>query len=209
MLKTIARKLSFIFLLVFLVAMPFSHAIASDLLTNISKANENISSSSIDFSQETSTLFFKTPIRSEGHLSLVRPQKLRWEYITPNRSGFILNGAGSLQWNEQLKTNKIESTKLSPVLKVIASQMLLWLNLDQESLAKDFKIRQIDELSLELTPIATGMKDYISTINLTFSPDNFIVEKISITEATGGITVITMSNIQTNIPFPASTFSKP
>ncbi|MGL1933220.1 MAG: outer membrane lipoprotein carrier protein LolA [Desulfotalea sp.] len=202
----VVRQLLFQLSLLLLISVPLY---ATDLLGKISIANKEIKSSSMDFTQETSTIFFKTPIVSKGKLYLIRPDKLRWEYIDPAISGFIINGNTGLQWNEKFETKQIESSQLSPILRVIAGQILLWLNLDEESLSINFTITQKDYLSLQLIPIEASMQEFISVITLSFTDLDYLIKEIVIEEKSGGTTVISMQNISVNKPFLVGKFTKP
>lgn len=180
---------------------------AADLLEKIALANQESHSSQMTFLQEANTVFFADPIQSTGELRLVRPDKLRWEYTHPSRSGFIINGSKGLQWSEQFGSQEMTIAQLSPVLQVIASQMLLWLNLDEESLQQEFVITE-QQSSLKLIPKSLQMQEFLSSITLSFSKE-YRIEKIEVEETTGGKTLIKMSNMSINTVIADDTFLKP
>ncbi len=186
------------------------------LLDAVREASRNTQSLQSEFTQSTMLKLFDAPLVVTGRVTIQKPDKIRWEYLSPEHSGFILNGSSGMQWRPSSDDGSrsetlANATALSPLLRAMAGQMLLWLNLDQERLQKDFVITvaETGDPRITLVPRDSNMAQYISRIEMVLYPTLVGISRIAITESNGNEVALVFSEQSRNITLPETTFTAP
>lgn len=181
------------------------------LFERIKIANEDVHSLKATFTQSSKLALFNDPLVVSGELTLQKPEFLRWEYTKPSVSGFILNDGDGLQWTSTGRNYSVVRTELSTFLRTMASQMLLWVNIDEEALSEDFRVTI---LSTEPPVIKLESKDkemakFIKSIVIELPVSLRGISRIIVTEGNDSIITLTFSNIEINPVLSETTFVKP
>jgi len=197
--------------LVLLTAPSTSFCKEASLFERIKLANANVSVIKTAFTQSTKLALFDDPLMVSGDIIIEKPQNLRWEYSQPTSSGFILNTDGGLQWSSTGKDCSIMRTELSPSLRTMANQMLLWVNIDEEALAKDFhiKVTEANKPTIMLRPKDDGMAKFIKCISIELPASLIGVKTIVVTEANDSLVTLAFEKAEVNLQLPPTTFKKP
>lgn len=197
--------------LVFLAAPATSFSKEASLFERIKLANANVSVVEAAFQQSTKLALFNDPLVVSGELILQKPQNLRWEYTHPTASGFILNKNGGMQWSSTGKNCSIVRTELSPSLRVMANQMLLWVNIDEETLTEDFhiKITESKTPTILLQPKDDDMAKFIKSIAIELPESLQGVKTITVTEANSSVITLTFEKAIINPELAPTTFKTP
>ena len=206
------RTLFMSLLVVFFLAAPISSfSEEASLFERIKLANENVSVIKVAFQQSSNLSLFNAPLMASGELILKKPQSLRWEYTSPNASGFILNKGGGLQWTSTGENYSIIKTELTPSLRTMANQILLWINIDEETLTKDFsiKITESENPTILLRPKNKDMAAFVKSISIELPASLLGIKTITITEANNSIITLKFEKAEINPQLPSTIFKTP
>lgn len=134
--------------------------------------------------------------------------KLHWEYQTPYRYTFILNGNRVMIQSGE-RTDVIE-TSGNRMFQEIARIMMNSLTGKCLSDTSDFEVRiatTAGQWIAELTPRRREMKQFFACVRLHFDSDQQLVTQVEMIEMNGDRTVIDLKNIKTNVPIDESVFA--
>lgn len=196
--KTSAEKCIFtgflLFVLLFSPCMPVcaESAQQDDLQLFLEKIQEksNLARSfSADFTQEKILTLFARPVSFKGKLYIVRPDRLRWEFISPVPSALIFRGDEGLKCGDGAASRHF-SLSGDPVMKVVADQLWLWLGGDYMKMAEIFTLKKTGNFTLQVTPVDKNIADFISSVTISFDEKTLQPRKVEITEAGGDFTRI-------------------
>ena len=207
------RHIPFFFcsLIFFCCLCTASLAADSDLrsvLADIEETPQHIATISSDFVQETHLAMFNDTVLSTGHFMFKSKDKLRWEYLTPLKDGFALDGKAGVRWNAVDGTRKTFKLENDPVMHVVATQLLAWASFDQHWLTREYEIEMTasSPLTFKLTPKNTTAREVMSSIIITFSATRDTVQQVELHENGQDFTRITFTNTVVNGPIPDATF---
>lgn len=163
-----------------------------------------------DFTQETTIPMFAQPMRSHGRFAFKRPRALRWEFTSPMREGFVLNGDNGFRW-EGADGARVPFTPGSdPAAAIIARQLMAWITFDMAAIGKEYRIETIGQspFKLRMTPLREDVRGVIESIAVTFTPQG-PASLVELRETQGGGTVITFHNTVVNGPLDKGEFERP
>ena len=155
-----------------------------------------------DFTQETLFDGFETGFSSSGKLYLKKPGLLRWDYLEPSKEQIYVDGDQVLMYvPDHQQVVKGTLTQLA------ASKGPLALLQDAGTLSQHFSV--VDASSedrgnkkipvLTLVPKSTGEKPpTLKKIVLKLSPDSFLIQEITLFEASGNVSRVAFDHIQVN-----------
>jgi len=167
----------------------------------------DIHSFSCNFSQEKHLSLFPKPVLFQGKLKLVRPDKLRWSFVSPVPSTLIFNGDKGVRCDDTGKPVYF-SIDNDPIMQLVAKQIWSWLNNDFTKLGKEHTIKKTGEATLLISPANTATGQWQATITITFDQDTLHPKEVVITEPEGDLTKIIFRNYLFNAAIPLSTFSQ-
>jgi outer membrane lipoprotein-sorting protein len=182
-----------------LVAGPDRVAFAdpvSDALADIAKARAGLKTMVAPFTQERTIGLLATAVKSEGELTLVRPDRLRWElkppdgiiyWITPEGLAFSTSTGGAA-------VGKGAAGRFGAVL----SDLLTFLGGDLDKLRARYDITvpsRTDGVVLSARPKAEDVKKHVKVLTLSIGPDLWSVRSVVIEENNGDKSVITFGKV--------------
>ncbi len=202
-------------LIIFFIAMVLTMGTAqaqqaSDkaVIETISKSAARIKSMQCLFTQTKQVKMLNEKMVSQGTLAYQQADKLRWEYTSPYKYTFVLNGT-NVYIKKGARADKIDVNQ-SKVFKEIARIMMSTVMGKALSDTRDFKTA-IHTTSTEyiatLTPQRSDMRKMFTSIKLHYNKSAAMVTRIELVEKNGDTTVIELKNIKTNVAIPAQTFS--
>ncbi|MBU0483428.1 MAG: outer membrane lipoprotein carrier protein LolA [Proteobacteria bacterium] len=183
---------------------------ATDLESFLQKIELNsasINSFSCDFIQVRHLAIFPQPVKFSGRLTLSRPDRLRWEFITPLPSVLVLNGKKGLKCNDRGPVLEFDLA-LDPVMRVVAAQLWAWTSGSYRELQDDFDFELLPGPSLVFAPVQKGAASFIGKIKVVFDPEFLQPLEVEITEPGGDRTALFFSGYQRNIDLPATLFTE-
>ncbi|MFO0762117.1 MAG: outer membrane lipoprotein carrier protein LolA [Byssovorax sp.] len=157
----------------------------------IEKARASIKTLIAPFTQERTIGLLATVVKSEGELSLVRPDRLRWELFAPDAVTYWITpeGFGYATAGGSAAVGKEAARRFGAVL----GDLVVFLGGDLASLRKryDFSASSSNDLLVLLArPLADDVKKHVKEIELTFGPDRWSMRRVVIAENSGDKSVI-------------------
>lgn len=171
-----------------------------DTFAEIKKAREKIKTMVATFSQERTIGLLSSTVKSDGEMTLVRPDRLRWElkspdavvyWITPEGFAFSTASGGA-------NVSKTGAKKFGDVL----SDLLIFLggDLDKLKTRYDFSVpSKADGVVLRAVPKTEEVKKIVKSLELSVAADLWTVKKIVIEEKSGDRSVITFTKVQKDV----------
>ena len=169
------------------------------VIRRISEAASRVTSLECDFIQTRHISLLSSDMQSTGRLDFIVPDKLRWEYVTPENFVFILNG-NSVALQKKGKT-EVSDANRKKMFREIARMMMN--NLTGKSLAdeKSFGTEVSAEGSqwkVTLFPLKKELKQFLSRFVMYYDEGRTAVVKVEIYEQSGDFTTIQFNNHKNN-----------
>ncbi len=164
----------------------------SEALARIAKARSSLKTLTVPFTQERTIGLLASTVKSEGELTMVRPDRLRWElkapdavtyWITPEGFSYATASGGA-------SVGKAAAQRFAAVL----GDLTALVGGDLESLRKRYDLAvpsTSDGIVLVATPRAEDVKKHVKSLELVTTPDLADLRRITIEEKNGDRSVIT------------------
>jgi outer membrane lipoprotein-sorting protein len=172
----------------------------SSALAEITKARASVKTLVGTFSQERVIGLLATAVKSDGEMSLVLPDRLRWElkppdaityFISPEGFAFATpNGGGGV--------GKGAAGRFGAVL----SDLLILLGGDLEKLRGRYDLAipsRKDGIEIVATPRAEDVKKHVKTLQMSAGPELWSVRRIVIEEKSGDRSVIAFGKVERDV----------
>ena len=188
------KKILLLLLFTFPFAV-FSQELSADL-SQLAAAFKQVQTIQTEFVQETHSDLFTAPVTSEGFLHFQKqPSYLKWEYTKPFASGLLV---------ENGKIFRMRNGQFVPVKNgaagQIAAQVTVWLQLDLETLVKQYTIVS-SEGKLEFSPRTSSAPVGAITLTYEFVQQHPVVTRLEMREKSGDKTVLRFKNTRVNESF--------
>lgn len=206
-----------VFAVLFCILLPLTAWAGSEgslpdqtLLDALKSKAESVDRLACDFTQEKHLALFDDTLVSTGRFAFEKPDKLRWEYLAPFKSGFFLNGEAGREWDEATGASRDFTLDSSPAMAMLARQIMAWTTFDIRWLEEQYEMRVLQKgpVVFQLTPRDEAARQFISHMTVTFTPDGDALERMEIHEADGDFTRVLFAAPQVNAPLPEATFTQ-
>ena len=158
-----------------------------------------VDSFSCSFIQTRHLAIFPSPVEFSGRLVLVRPDRLRWEFMEPIPSVLIISGKNGMKCSGKSPVRKF-SLDSDPVMRVVADQLWAWTSGSYRQLGDTFTFELLAGLTLSLKPLQNVTGSFVEQIRIVFDPETFQPVEIEIREpGNEDRTVIHFSDYRRNI----------
>ncbi len=166
------------------------------------------SSMTFDFVQRKSSDMLAEDIVNSGRMAFIAPDRIRWEYITPYSSLFVMNGGRVLM--ENADGRKVTDAKSAGAYSRIFRLVMPLVRGDfQKGESGDFRTTVTDGgdcLSLEIVPLKSGGRRLFRRVVADVDKELGVAVRIAIYEGNGDETVITCTDIVLNAPVDEKLF---
>ncbi len=191
----------------FCLAPAFSFAAqeTDDFFQEIQAASAKVQSFSSEFIQERRLALFTEPVIFHGKLTVVRPDRLRWEFTDPVPSALIFNGKVGMRCNDKAPPALFDLGS-DPIMRTVAEQLWLWLGGDYSRLTDKYTMVS-EGTSLIITPKEQATAEHIGAITITFTKTDMQPEKVMIVEPGGDSTTISFHSYALNGNVPEKLFA--
>lgn len=186
-----------------------------ELISQIEKKASQVTSANCTFIQKKQHPMFSHPIVFHGTISFMRPDKLRWEYISPLPSVIVVNGSQGYRCDGEDILWKFDLNN-DPVLEPYSKMLKSWLSGNYSNFTDFFEVSRPEDLLLILTP-RTSSKNKVNNetdfmIKIYFHSDTLTPSKIIISEKGDRNSIaqtdITLVTCQENSDLPDASFKK-
>lgn len=174
----------------------------------IGQAAASVKSMQCDFVQTKHLKMLGDKVVSLGVMYYQQSDKLRWEYVSPYKYTFILNG-NKVQIKNDKRTDVIDVER-NKLFKEIARIMMSSVVGDCLNDTRSFKTTITDGNTswvATLVPQRKEMKQMFSSIRLYFNKKSSMVSMVELVEKNGDKTFIELKNVKTNGQIASSTFA--
>lgn len=181
-----------------------------DVIARINKTAAGLKSMTCNFTQTKYLSLLSDKMVSEGNMSYMQSNKLRWEYTSPYQYLFIFNGTKVYVGNKSRKD--VIDTQTNKIFKEVARIMMSTVTGTALSNSSDFSIDVADGKSfwkVTLIPKKKEMKKMFTKIELSFNKSNLMISEINIYEKNNDRTNIYLKDISTNGTVNESLFAIP
>lgn len=185
------------------VAGDHPQEISRDMLQKI----RSIMTLSCDFEQEREVSVLTGKAISKGKIFYQKSDKLHWQYLSPERSGFVVNGDAIMITGAD--GQPVPDQGSSRIFRQISRIILMGLDGTGLSDSKAFSVTSTPgagNIVVHLSPTGRDLKKFFTGIDLHFTLPDYIVEKVVISEVSGDRTTIRMKNTVINKPIDPLVF---
>ena len=177
-------------------------------IVEISKASGSISTLQADFTQTKKMKMLSNALTSKGKMWCTQPNRLRWEYLTPNTSAFILNnGKVLLKGGKRNHTINMNRNRMLRELTRLMIPNGLGKCLSEK---RDFLMSvetKNNQHILTLLPQSKESKQMFTQIIMYYDRGQSVVTKVEMWEKNGDSTTIELSSININLTINESVYS--
>lgn len=179
-----------------------------EAIDEICQASVRISTVQADFTQTRKMKMLSNTMISQGTMCCTQPNFLRWEYLSPQTSLFILNNGKVLL--SKGKHDRVVSINRSKMFRQMTRLMMpdgLGKCLTEE---KDFKVSVESKATqhiLTLLPQSKELKQLFTRLILYYDRKQSVVTKVEMYEKSGDNSIIELANIKTNQNIDESVYS--
>ncbi len=196
------------FLLALILCSPWllwsQHA---EVLQQIKQQSRQIKTIEADFVQTKNISFIDEQLISEGKFWFSRPDRMRWEYQKPFFYSIIINGDNITVIDDKKQSNyDAASNAMFGQIKLVIMNMVNGKMFDDPNYHATLSENDA-YFVVNFETVNKSMKEYISSIDLYFTKDAYLMEKIRMNEASGDNTVITFKNQKLNQPVSNEVFN--
>jgi outer membrane lipoprotein-sorting protein len=199
-----------LFCVVDLFAQPSGYTVIADnaaFRRDFAAAAKNMQSIQSNFEQDKNLAMLSEKISSAGRFWFKKDNLVRMEYTTPFKYLMIINKNNVYIKDDQRETTiSARSNKMFQQINRIIVDCVQGTALDN----KDFTVKTLvgkDGYLIYLSPVAKGMKDLFSNINVIIDKKDFSIIRMEMVEAGGDNTIIRFTNKQLNVPVSDALFS--
>jgi outer membrane lipoprotein carrier protein len=179
-----------------------------EMITKICKVSSSIKTMQCDFNQEKILPMLNNKMVSKGKMYYKNNALLRWEYTSPYKYIFIMNGTNV--YIKSAKKTSVIDTKSNGVFKEITKMIMSSVTGSCLTNSSDFKIQMYEKGDIwiaKLTPIKKQIKQMFQSITIYFNEKNSMVYCIEMVEKKGDKTTIQLKNAKINKPINEKIFS--
>jgi len=177
------------------------------IISNLERKLQSIDTLEADFVHIYLPAYQSKGIEEKGHLYLQRPDRMRWDYLDPERKSFLLKGNVLLSYfyeDKQLLRQPLEEEVIrESVLGLLAGKTRLLDLYTAEIITREKKAQRV---TLKLVPLE---KQEISSLNLEVDTSRWLIVRMAFFEATGVRQEFLFSRYRINPHLPARTFDIP
>jgi outer membrane lipoprotein-sorting protein len=183
----------------------------SDTLAEITKARAGLKSLVAPFSQEREMGLLSTSIKSEGEMTLVRPDRLRWELKAPDAITYWVTPEGFAYANAD--GSKTIGRGGAGNFAAGLSDMLVLLGGDLDKLRSRYAIsipkRDGTGVVVRAKPTAPDISKLFKSLEMTAGPELWTVKSFTLEEANGDRSTVTFTKLQRDVAVDAARMRPP
>ena len=180
----------------------------TDAIDEISKASQAVSTVQADFTQTKRLKMLNDAMVSKGKMWCTQPNRLRWEYLTPSSSLFVLNGEKVLFQNDKRSTtlNANRHKRIREMIRIMIPSNLGKVLTEKKDFHTSIETTE-NQYVLTMIPQSKEMKQMFTRIVLYYNRKQAVVTQIEMYEKSGDSTTIELSSIKKNTTINPSVYN--
>lgn len=173
----------------------------SDALAAITKARASLKNMVGSFEQERTMGLLATTVKSTGKMTMVRPDRLRWELAPPDEAIYWITPKG-LSFKMPHSHGTVPKGSVESFGAVL-SDLLIFLGGDLEKLRARYAVtipkRDASGLTLVAKPTAADVQKRVKSLEMTAGPELWTVKSFTIEEPSGDRSVIRFVKLERDV----------
>jgi outer membrane lipoprotein-sorting protein len=172
----------------------------SDVLAEVKKARAGLKTLMGPFVQERTIGLLATTVKSDGELTMVLPDRLRWELKPPDAVTYWIGPEGFAFATPRGSTNvgKAAAGRFGAVL----GDLMNLLGGDLEKLRARYELTvpsRKDGVTLRAVPKAEDVKKHVRRIEMRSGPELWTIREVTIEEQGGDLSVIRFGKMERDV----------
>ena len=197
-----------LFTILFSLCTAMTAVAQTDAIDEISKASQAVSTVQADFTQTKRLKMLNDAMVSKGKMWCTQPNRLRWEYLTPYSSLFVLNGEKVLFQNDKRSTtlNANRHKRIREMIRIMIPSNLGKVLTEKKDFHTSIETTE-NQYVLTMIPQSKEMKQMFTRIVLYYNRKQAVVTQIEMYEKSGDSTTIELSSIKKNTTINPSVYN--
>jgi outer membrane lipoprotein-sorting protein len=170
-----------------------------EVLEKITEARKSIKTLRAKFEQKRVIGLLASEVESKGKLTLVRPDRLRWDLAPPDEVTYWIGPEGIAMKNKDgvTKIPKSSATKFAAVLSDL--MIMLGGNVKKLKDRYDISVAEVEgKVYIALVPISEEVKKHVAQLTFQTDSDYALVRKVEIVEVNEDKSTITFKSYKKN-----------
>lgn len=182
---------------------------SQDVTSQLVQTASSMQTMQCRFVQQTTSSMLAEPSVSEGMMTYMAPDKMRWEYTTPYSFALIVNGEKIMKMTEgQIETFDAKQGRMYKSIADIIMSCASGKKLLDDSM---FDITLFDDGKIwraEMKPLRKDMKRMFSLLTFCFDKKTAVIAVVEMTDAEGNLTQIQFEEKKVNEEIDVQLFTK-
>ena len=174
----------------------------------VRRAHESLETLEAEFSQVKESALLVEPERATGQFSFSAPDKVRWEYVTPEPISLVIVDRKMTTWYRdigQVETARV-GAQADRVLRYLGAGTSLDSLREYFQVALQLSTAEGQPLKLKLSPRFERVARRIREMELWLDPKLYLPVRLRYTEGDGDVTEYSFSGFRQNEGIPAGRF---
>lgn len=175
---------------------PLTGTQRQEVIKKVTEATTRIQSMQCQFTQRKQSSMLADEVVSQGKMSYSRPDKLRWEYLSPESFTLVVDGDSLTMLDAAGKPNR--NANATRMVRGLTSMILGSINGDKLFDDRMFATQIFDDgkhYRAEMTPRRKEMQRMFQKITFLFDKNNHTISTVIMTERKGDATTIQFHHI--------------
>ncbi|MRG94255.1 LolA family protein [Polyangium spumosum] len=172
----------------------------SEVLAQITKARADLKTLVGPFEQERTIGLLATAVKSAGEMSLVRPDRLRWELLPPDAVTYWVGPEGFSFATPRgaASVGKAAAGRFAAVL----GDLLILMGGDLQQLRARYELTvpsKKDGITLRAVPRAEDVKKHVKRLEMRLGLELWTIKEVTIEEQSGDLSVIRFGKLKRDV----------
>jgi outer membrane lipoprotein-sorting protein len=178
------------------------------LIDRVKLEQQGVRTLSARFVQHRESSLLVKPEDSVGEFSYAAPNRVRWEYASPNPITVVIDGNEMTTWYRDLgRADKLKVGRYSnQIFKYLGASGSMQTLLDYFTVTLEIPKVRTDAYRLELTPRYARIAKRLRSMNLWIDAQRFFPTRVRYVEGDGDVTEYELKNLQVNPQIPGDRF---
>ncbi|MDI1445038.1 outer membrane lipoprotein carrier protein LolA [Polyangium sp. 6x1] len=182
----------------------------SEVLGQITKARADLKTLVGPFEQERTIGLLATAVKSAGEMTMVRPDRLRWELLPPDAVTYYVGPEGFAFATPRgaASVGKAAAGRFGAVL----GDLLILMGGDLEKLRARYELSipsKKDGITLRAVPRAEDVKKHVKRLEMRLGLELWTISEVTIEEQTGDQSVIRFGKQKRDVPVDPAKMTPP
>jgi outer membrane lipoprotein carrier protein len=178
------------------------------LMERVRLQQQEMKTAEARFVQKKESSLLAAPEESTGTFDYAAPNRVRWEYVSPNPISVVIDGGEMTTWYRDLK--RAERLKIgrysNQVLKYMGASGSMQQLLEYFRITLRVPDKKSDPYQLDLAPKLERIAKRVKSMTIWVNPDTFFPSGLKYVEGNGDTTEYQFKDVKINAPIPGDRF---